>query len=61
MLAWLRRIALMRLQRQYLAKLDEARSARDQGDTILAAMLFQEAQELEIALEERRQGPVLTA
>jgi len=54
MLDWLRRDPIARLQRRYLSKLEEAREMQRRGDAILAAILYDEADELARKLERMR-------
>jgi hypothetical protein len=51
MFDWFRRDPIDRLQRRYLSKLEEARDMQRHGDAILAAILYDEADELARKLE----------
>ncbi|MBW1880771.1 MAG: Lacal_2735 family protein [Deltaproteobacteria bacterium] len=51
MLDWFRRDPISKLQRRYLSKLEEAREMQRGGDAILAAILYDEADDLACKLE----------
>ena len=61
MFSWLKPNPIRRLQRRYLAKLAEARVERDRGDAVLAAILYDEADELAQRLHALRQELGLVA
>lgn len=60
MLAWIRNRWRAHLQNRYLAKLTEARRVRDAGDPVLAALLFDEADEIAVRLDALRESAPAT-